>query len=149
MAPYPGIPFDVVIPEPERDSQLGERLELAADAILAWAVAGWAQYREGGMNPPPAARKATDDYQRTSDDGRRFVETECIANPNMWAAMADLWARWESWRADDGAEPLSTKAFGQALDQHGFPADKGSRGVRIRRGLGLAAEDDDEPWTDR
>jgi len=143
------IPFDVVIPEAERDPQLGERLELAADAILAWAVVGWTQYREGGMNPPAAVLKATDDYQRNSDDVRRFVETECIVNAHMWVAMTDLWARWEAWRADDGAELMSTKAFGSALDRHGFTADKGTHGVRVRRGLGLAAEGDDEPGSER
>lgn len=138
------VPFDVTIPEAERDPHLGERLELAADAILAWAVEGWRQYRDRGLDAPEAVRAATDAYQRASDDVRRFIEAECIVNPHMWAAMSDLWARWEGWRADDGAEPMSKKAFGQALDEHGFPAFKGTGGVRARRGLGLCASDDED-----
>ena len=137
------VPFDVTIPEPEQDRQLGERLELAADAILAWALDGWRRYLDRGMDAPEAVRAATDSYQYASDDVRRFVEAECIRNAHMWAAMSDLWARWESWRTDDGAEQMSKKAFGQALDDHGFPAFKGTGGVRARRGLGLCAKDDD------
>lgn len=138
------VPFDITIPEDERDPHLGERLELAADAILSWAIAGWAEYRERGMDAPEAVRTATDAYQRTSDDVRRFIEAECIVNANMWAAVADLWARWLQWRAEDGAEELSVKAFGEALERHGFPADR-TRQARIRRGLGLVPSDEDDP----
>jgi len=142
------VPFDVTIPEPDRDVHLGDRLQLAADAILRWALDGWVDYRDHGMQTPDAVVRATDAYQRSSDDVRRFIEAECIAYPHMWVALADLWDRWEHWRADDGAEPVSKRAFGEALDTHGYPSAR-SNGRTIRRGLGLAAEDDETEDGDR
>ena len=51
------VPFDVVIPESEQDGTLGEQLELEADAILAWAVAGYRDYvARGGLDEPAASQ---------------------------------------------------------------------------------------------
>ena len=41
-------------------------------------------------------------------------------------------------------EPISQRAFGQALDGHGLPGDKGAKGIRIRRGVILNSEDGDD-----
>jgi len=42
------IPFAVVIPEAERDKHLDEALQLDANAVLAWAVAGYTDYAARG-----------------------------------------------------------------------------------------------------
>ena len=60
------IPFNVVIPASERDPELSERLTLHADAILSWAVAGWQDYRAGGMREPASVLTATEEYQADS-----------------------------------------------------------------------------------
>ncbi len=138
------VPFDVVIAEAERDSHLTERLRLQADAVLTWAVQGYADYRaRGRLDEPESVRVATDAYQRDSDAVARFLDEECIKNPNMHTETADLFERWGSWRQHEGAEELNRKAFGQALDRHGYPATK-SNGRRIRRGLGLFAAGDEQ-----
>ena len=136
------VPFDVVIPPEQRDGQLGERLELDADAILAWAIAGYRDYQEQGMNAPDAVKGATDAYMKDSDAVARFIEECCLINQHMYVTTADAFERWVSWAITDGAEPLSQKAFGQAMDRLGYPAVKGAGGRRLRRGIGLAAEDD-------
>jgi putative DNA primase/helicase len=52
------------------------------------------------------------------------------------------------WRLRDGAEPMSQKAFGQALDRLGHPAGGAVRGKRWRKGIaphekaGLAVDDE-------
>ena len=58
------VPFTVEIPAAERDPHLDERLQAEADAVLAWAIAGWVDYRERGLDEPQAVLVATDDYQR-------------------------------------------------------------------------------------
>lgn len=141
------VPFDVVIPEAERDVHLAERLQLEADAILTWAVAGYRDYVErDGLDEPTAVRVATDHYQRDSDAVARFLEDCCIRNPHMWTTTADAFERWSKWAIDDGVDPMSRKAFGQALDRHGFPADPNRR--RRRFGIGLAGEDDSSDESD-
>lgn len=138
------IPFDVVIPPEERDAHLPEMLELAADAVLAWAVEGYRQYATGGLAEPDAVLKATDAYQHESDAVARFIAECCYLSPHAFALTSELFSRWVQWAAEDGAEPMSSKKFGQALDAHGYPAGPGGRAGRQRRGIGLLAEDDSD-----
>ena len=48
------VPFDVVIPKPDRDLQLPARLALEADAVLAWLVDGYRQWHANGLDEPDA-----------------------------------------------------------------------------------------------
>lgn len=138
------IPFDVVIPEAERDSHLGQRLELDADAILAWAVSGWRDYLERGMDAPAAVKAATSDYLKASDAVARFLEEACLVGPHYFSTLADLFARWGRWADDDGADHVSKKAFTTALDRLGYPTSKGTGNVSVVRKVGVQAEDDAE-----
>lgn len=137
------IPFDVVIAAEDRDPLLGERLELAADAILTWAVAGYRQYAQTGLSEPEAVLRATGDYQHASDAIARFVAETCYLSPHAFSLTGELFTRWTQWAAEEGIEALSQKRFGEALDKHGYPTAGGSgRDRRQRKGLGLLADDD-------
>lgn len=108
--------------------------------MLGWAVAGYREYIETGLAAPAAVTVATEDYQRSSDALARFLEECTMTNPHMYVTTADAFARWQVWAAQEGAEVLSLKAFGQALDRRGFPADPSRR--RRRYGIGLLAEEE-------
>lgn len=137
------VPFDVVIPPDERDAGLPERLQLEADAVLTWAAAGYADYLGRGLAEPASVTVATDNYQHDSDAVARFIAECCIVNPHMWVTTADAHDRWARWSAEDGAEPMNRKAFGQALDRRGYPAGPASNGKRLRRGIGLLADENE------
>lgn len=138
------VPFNVEIPLAEQDGQLDERLQLEADGILAWAVAGWQQYNERGLDEPDTVRAATDDYQRASDTVARFVDECCVtSSPALKATTAQLFDAFEKWRAVDGAEPLSLKSFGQTLTAKGYPAAKPSNGKKWRHGIAVSTALDD------
>ncbi len=138
------VPFDVVIPEPEQDKHLGERLQLQADAILSWAVAGWQDYSgRGGLDEPTAVQVATTAYQLDSDPVARFLADECIVTPHGYVRAGELYARWQRWAAEDGAAELAVKAFAQALERKGYPADRVRSAGRVRRGLLLADRGDE------
>lgn len=148
------IPFDVVIPEGERDVRFGERLALEVDAVLTWIVRGLADYQaRGGLDAPDAVLASTEAYQTESDAVKRFVAECCLTYPQMRMETGEAFAAWSRWREGDGAEQVSLKAFGQALDRLGYPAKKSTGGRRLRAGIGLLATDDtDEPqthWADR
>lgn len=138
------VPFDVVIPKKEQDPHLTEKLSLEASAVLSWAVAGWTDYTQLGLAEPDSVLKATADYHADADDIARFIEQECFVNAHSFVNVGALWERWCSWRIDEGAQEISKKAFGLALDGRGFTPDK-SRGQRIRRGITLQnAEENQE-----
>lgn len=136
------IPFTVEIPAEERDPQLDEALQAEADAILAWAVAGWHAYRESGLNEPAAVLAATDTYQTDSDAVARFVAECCNVGPLFKAKTQTLFDAWQRWCAAEGMPPLGRKTFGRALDVKGYPASAASGGTRWRAGIGLIAGQD-------
>lgn len=137
------IPFDVVVPEEERDPELPERLELSADAILTWAAEGWFAYVDmGGMHEPASVLKATDDYQTSSDAVKRFIQDECSTGAIHNVRARQLHTAWSQWAATDGAEPLGEKAFAKELDRLGYESTKNSSGA-FRKGLALRPQIDD------
>ena len=132
------VPFDVVIPESEQDAEMGARLELAADAILTWAVAGWRDYQTRGLDEPSDVRVATDRYQESSDALGRFIADMCtVSSPALQATTTTLHEAWTRWQIEDGCEPTGLRAFGLALDRRGYPAKPVSNSKRWRSGIAL------------
>lgn len=130
------VPFEVVITPEGRDPELPERLQLAADEILTWAIDGWREYQAGGLAEPDAVRKATHEYQSDSDAVGRFIEDECVTgSPALKATTSQLFEGWHSWRGREGAPEMSRKAFGQALDRHGYRVTEKARDGRWREGI--------------
>jgi putative DNA primase/helicase len=132
------VPFDVVFTESEQDKDLDDRLRLEADAILTWAVHGYADYLEAGLAEPEAVLKATTSYKLTSDAIARFIDERCHLAGRT--AAKTLFEAFSSWCAAEGLEAGSQTAFGKALDERGFPAMKSSSKFRV--GLTLLAEED-------
>ena len=138
------VPFDVVVPESERDGQLDEKLAAEADAVLTWMVEGYRSYVDGGgLNEPSSVRVATDSYQRDSDAVARFVADACVtSSPALKATTSQLHDTWAKWAITDGAEPMSQKAFGAALDRLGYPVTSRSKAGRWRAGIGIPVDTD-------
>jgi putative DNA primase/helicase len=124
---------------------LPERLQQAAEEIVAWAIAGWIEYRRIGLSEPDAVLTATDQYKADSDAVGRFITDECVTTSAvMKATTAQLFEAWQRWRAQEGAPEVSQKAFGQALDRHGYPAADAVNGKRWRHGIAVKAPDADD-----
>jgi putative DNA primase/helicase len=131
--------FDVVITEQDRDKHLEEKLEAEADAILAWAIAGWRDYRDRDekLCEPPAVLVATRNYRTASDDVGRFLDDEdwCLKAPTLKATTGKLHERYLRWASQEGADDMALKSFGQALDVKGYPVTTRTSAGRWRDGL--------------
>lgn len=135
------IPFDVVVPEEQRDQKLPERLELSADEILTWAVQGWFDYEDrDGMDEPATVRRATDNYQTDSDTVKRFIQSRCVTGAHLHVTTRALHSAWATWALAEGSDPLSERAFTKELDRLGYKAKKKRAGI-ARAGLALRAEE--------
>ena len=130
------VPFDVVIADDDQDKALDGKLQLEADAILSWAVAGLRDYLVGGLAEPASVVKATDGI-RQRHRVARFVEEECHLAGKISAG--DLFDAWDRWRRIDGADEISKKAFGQALSRLGFTSSD-SNGKRWWHGICILSE---------
>lgn len=140
------IPFDVTIPEEERDGGLPDRLKLAAPAILAWAYQGWLNYQDQGLNPPDAVRARTEQYRADSDTLGRFLADRTITTSAGHVRARELYSTWTKWCHDNGirAEEVGSEvAFAASMKARGY--EKKSRSVgNVWTGLVLAGADDDE-----
>ena len=136
------IPFDVVVPEAERDPELGAKLEAQeeADAVLGWALDGWTDYAANGMPKAEAVMQATDAYRRESDTVARFIADRCVVQSAARATLTDLYAEYEVWSREDGADALHKRQFSEQVEGLGFEKRRGSAGMQFR-GLGIAVEE--------
>ncbi|MEZ5150701.1 MAG: phage/plasmid primase, P4 family [Rhodococcus zopfii] len=137
------VPFQVVIPKDQQDPKLGEKLELAADGVLGWAIQGWVDYGADGLAEPAAVVQATDSYHADADALGRFITECCVTTPAVSVHAGQLFDAWAKWATEEGTEPGGKKAFGEALDKRGFVVHRGSGGTRFRRGIALRTDEPD------
>ncbi len=147
------IPFDNVVPEPQRDPRLGEKLIDEAPAILAWIARGAADYVTHGLGTPGVVTTATASYAADQDTVGRFVDDSChLAPGHLSCEVGVLRSAYEAWCADVGETPVSAKRLTQELRDR-FNVDTARTKTR-RSYVGIApsseaAGDDSSRWFDR
>jgi putative DNA primase/helicase len=140
------VPFDVVIPEDERDPKLPERLEAERDGVLAWLVRGYRAWRDRGLAEPAAVTAATAAFRGESDMLALFLAEKCRVGGGQYAHVtsAELFKVWVQWCARENVEAGTHTAFTRDLVDRGFDPPKKSHGVMRWQGLTLLRTD--EPY---
>lgn len=146
------VPWDVVIPEAERDPMLGEKLEAEAAGILAWMVAGLREYNARGLDAPDAVKAKTDSYQEDQDDFKRFLEECCEGAPTKAdeLTVSKLRKAYTDWAASEliaRSKILNSKEFSAALEKHGHVITKAMQGMVCGLRLAVFEDANDEPAT--
>lgn len=114
------IPFAVTIPAEERDGKLTEKLKAEWPGILAWMIAGALQWKEQGLQPPPAVLSATAQYLSAEDAIGVWIEECCRREADGWAPTIELFASWTRW-AEKAGEPVGTlKNLVQTIESRGY-----------------------------
>lgn len=143
------VPFDVTIPDSEKDMALGDKLRTEMPGILAWLVQGCIAWQRQGLAPPKKVRDATAEYRAEMDVLAAFLADRCVINDKAHVTAKDLYTAYCAWCDDNGERKDSAKAFGVQLDERGFAAGK-SGNERFRRGLALipppAPPTSDDPY---
>ena len=131
--------MEVVIPESERQKDLPEMLELDADAVLAWALRGLADYRKrGGLDAPDAVSAATTRYHRNEDAVTQFVEQTLEKVERGKVVFAVVYLHWQKWAARNQNPDLTKAKFSNALSERGFDVRKGAGNKIYVHGYELA-----------
>jgi putative DNA primase/helicase len=140
------VPFDVVIPEAERDGGLPGRLKSASEAVLAWVYEGWKRYCEQGLNPPEAVRVRTEQYRTDSDTLGRFLAERTMTSPHGVVRSSELFEAWSTWCHKTGIkseEVGNAVTFAASMKARGF--DKKPRNIgAVWLGLMLNGGEEDE-----
>jgi putative DNA primase/helicase len=140
------VPFDVTIPEEERDGGLPDRLRAAAPAVLAWVYEGWEDYQAQGLNPPEAVRVRTQEYQASSDLLGRFLDERATICDHGSVMSRELFRAWSQWCHANGFKDDivgSEVSFAGSMASRGF-AKKRSNAGQLYRGIMLTPEDENE-----
>lgn len=123
------IPFNVTIPEEERDRQLGEKLKAEGPGILRWALEGCLDWQRGGLRPPEEVQMATAEYREEMDSIGSFIEECCIKDPSQGNLANPLYQAYREYCSQSGMEPMSQKDFGLAMRERGFQKGKTNLGI--------------------
>jgi len=132
------IPFDVVIPENERDPELSDKLRAEWPGILAWAVRGCREWQRDGLKTPEVVLEATSSYRKRADHVQRFLRECVIQEEHAETASSIVYQAHTDWCATNHERPLSTAQFKKQLEDRGFQharVKSGSvwRHLRLRR----------------
>ena len=124
------IPFDVVIPEEDRDGDLPQKLRDEFPGILNWAIKGAIEWNQNGLNPPSAVLAATNEYKAELDTFSRFVADVIVKVSGAKTPKADVFDAYNKWRFREGGEELSEGEIRTKLVRLGIAEVRGTRGVR-------------------
>lgn len=145
------VPFDVVIPEPEQDQTLVEKLRTEAPGILTWAVEGCRIWQREGLGVPDEVRAATAKYRADMDALGDFLRERCVMEAGASVAAGDLYGAYRAWAQAAGEEAMSAKTLGLELTERGLRSwrtkrTRGWAGLRLLTDLERVT--DDAPVTD-
>ena len=139
------VPFDVVIPEHERDGKLPERLELEAEGILAWVVDGYRQWQDRGLAEPEQVTTATTAFRGESDMLGLFLAEKCRLDAGPFATVqsSHLFAEWVAWCKRENVDPGTQTAFSRQMTDRGYDKKKDGVGRMVWTGIDLYADEED------
>jgi len=133
------VPFEVTIPENERDLQLAEKLKAELPGILAWAVKGCLDWKKQGLGTPDEVKTATEDYRNEMDTLAEFLNDCCTENPSCTVRTKELYEAYCNWCERNGDKPLVKRTIGLKLKERGFTSVRMSPG-QIRGWKGIALQ---------
>jgi putative DNA primase/helicase len=115
------IPFNVTIPEVERDKDLPEKLRSEWPGILRWAINGCLEWQRYGLNPPQVVRDAIREYMLTQDAIGCWLEEYCLVSPQSGSTRSSLlYDSYKHWAEAAHEYVLSQRKFADALVERGF-----------------------------
>jgi len=109
------IPFNVEIPDSERNLDLPEKLKSELPGILAWAVRGCVKWQANGLKEPAAIGEASHGWREAADHLKRFVTETLVSEPGYQLAASVLHDYYSQWCVRHGEEPLSLKKLKERL----------------------------------
>lgn len=121
------IPFEVTIPDDEKNPNLKNELLAEKEGILAWLVKGCIDWHTDGLNAPEKVKAATQSYKGESDSVGQYLEESTERTSGIKTTKTDLYISYSSWCELNGHEKLIKKDFGQVLISRGIEDGKSGR----------------------
>lgn len=139
------IPFNVTIPPEERDPDLTNKLKAELPGILAWAMAGCAEWQRVGLMAPAEVKAATEEYLTNEDTLSAWIADCCERDAAAFETVTTLYRSFSRWCERNGEFSGGRKRFSEKLTSRGFEGERknsgiGFKGLSVRLFEGQAAE---------
>jgi P4 family phage/plasmid primase-like protien len=147
------IPFNVQFEKDPRkvgagkklaDPKLEAKLFAELPGILNWAIEGFQEWDDDGLNPPKIVTDATEQYRQDSDILGQFIE-ECLTRKDTRGQGGEkagaIYTRYCQWAEANGEFKITQTAFGTSMTERGF-SKKNIGGRVIYLDTFLVAEED-------
>ena len=128
------IPFEVTIPEADRDAELaGKIIANELSGVLAWVLAGLKRLLDQRkFTASDAAKKAIEVYRRESDSAALFVEEEQYEpDPQKSIPLKQLYTEYRNYCIEAGFKPLGRGKFGARLRANNILVEKKRTGFEV------------------
>ncbi|HZT77376.1 MAG TPA: phage/plasmid primase, P4 family [Vicinamibacterales bacterium] len=110
------MPFNVVIPEGERDPLLTDKLKAELSGVLNWALEGLRRLQQQGHFTVPSVNTASvTEYKEESNPVKQFLDECCISEPDATYPCAHIYIQYQLWCKARGYKPLDERQFGKDL----------------------------------
>ncbi len=120
----------------EPDPEVKEAIKGEGAGILTWALEGLRRLNERGhFEIPESVRAATEEFKRTSDVPKVFVEEACIVSEDSKTQPQPLYQAYRHWCAVNGHKPMSSTAVAKEWARLGFEKSPPRQGYRYYLGI--------------
>jgi putative DNA primase/helicase len=133
------VPFNVTIPDEEKDYQLEGKLKAELSGILNWALSGCLDWQRSGIGIPEAVKAAVASYRKESDAIGQFVSECCVTGSNCQVTVAKLYLAYKQWAHNSDEDFVGKRAFNSRLIERGHSKRKASANQTTWFGIGLVA----------
>lgn len=114
------IPFEVTIPEGQRDKELVQKLETELPGILNWMIRGCQEWLQKGLESPQSMQRAKAVYKSEMDPIGNFIEEECSVKNGCKITGDKLFAAYQYWADESGEKGITRRLFYRKLREKGF-----------------------------
>jgi putative DNA primase/helicase len=130
------IPFEVKIPDAEKDGKLPDKLLKELPGILNWAIRGCLEWQKDGLGTPSTVVEATAEYREEEDEIGEFL-TDCCYRGGRVERKA-LYKTYTDWAKDCGIKiPLKQKGFSKRIRVRNGIEERKSNGQRYWEGISI------------
>ncbi len=124
------VPFELVIPEREREENIHERLlRDEASGILNWLLVGLRDQQEAGLNPPRKILAATEEYRSEEDIVGQFLRDRCEIGAGFAQQSSELHEAYSKYAEKNGYKALNQKGLNNNLRRKGYKSGHKTSGT--------------------
>lgn len=143
------IMFMQKIPKEQRRERFEDELLKEASGILNWLIAGYRDWRAGGLRVPEGVRAATETYRNDNDPLGQFISVCCLPPDDLDKMRgpdgtlpderaSHLYAAYRLWCEEAVTDAMSKRIFGLKLGDKGY--GKKHSGGTVYQGIALTTE---------